>query len=139
MAREISAGAVVFKRNSQIHYLLLDSGKHWDFPKGNLETNETAEQAALREVREETGLDVNLVAGFKEKTTSVYRKEGELVFKEVIFFLGEAETENVVLSWEHKGFKWLESDDAMALLKHKGSRDVLEKAKRFLEEWKMQK
>ena len=41
--------------------LVLQRGDEWVFPKGHLEAGETPEQAAVREVREETGLDIRII------------------------------------------------------------------------------
>ena len=60
MAQEKSCGAVVFKRQKDgtSKYLVLHYGAgHWDFPKGKQEKNENEEQTALREIKEETGID----------------------------------------------------------------------------------
>ena len=56
LRREFSAGFILFRRTSAGPvYLLLDYGRHWDYPKGHLEKNESTWQAAVRELREETG------------------------------------------------------------------------------------
>src|SRR5690349_6587521 len=55
--REFSAGFVLFRDSAEGPlYLLLDYGRHWDYAKGHLEEGETAWQAAVRELREETGI-----------------------------------------------------------------------------------
>ena len=59
-ARETSAGGVVFRvppGEEPLFLLIRDSYRNWGFPKGHLEKEERPEAAALREVREETGLD----------------------------------------------------------------------------------
>ena len=91
MAKEKSCGAVVFKkqREGNIRYLLLhyDAG-HWDFPKGNQEKKETEEQTAVREIKEETGIeDIEFVDDFKETIKYFYKKGEETVYKEVAYYL----------------------------------------------------
>ena len=55
--REFSAGFVLYRETpGGPAFLLLDYGKHWDYAKGHLEEGETAWQAAVRELREETGI-----------------------------------------------------------------------------------
>ena len=57
MAKEKSCGAVVFRKDDEVKYLLLHyTPGHWDFPKGKQEIGETEEQAASREIEEETGI-----------------------------------------------------------------------------------
>jgi len=134
MYDEVSAGAVVYyDGEGEEEYLLLHypSG-HFDFPKGNLEPGEAPEAAALREVKEETGLDVELVEGFREEVEYVYYRGGRRVRKKVIFFLAKARTKEVKLSWEHVGYAWLPFDRALARLTYDSSRRVLAKAHRHL-------
>jgi len=134
MYDEVSAGAVVYyEGGGGVEYLLLHypSG-HFDFPKGNLEPGEAPEAAALREVKEETGLDVELVEGFREEVEYVYYRGGRRVRKKVIFFLAKARTKEVKLSWEHVGYAWLPFDKALARLTYDSSRRVLAKAHRHL-------
>src|SRR3989304_2211891 len=61
---ETSAGGVVFRCDPQAQVLLIrDPYENWGLPKGHIEGGETPEQAAVREVEEETGLaDVSVIA-----------------------------------------------------------------------------
>ena len=141
MPKEKSAGAIVFrKEGSKIYYLLLhyQSG-HWEFPKGHIEENESEEETAKREIAEETGLeDIEIVGGFKEYVKYFFRrsyglkgearKKAPWVFKIVIFFLAQTETEEVKISFEHKGFKWLQYNEAFKQLTFKNSKRILEEA-----------
>src|SRR4030067_2288641 len=110
MFNEKSCGAVIFAKNAEVNYLLLryEAG-HWDFVKGNVEPNESEKDTVIRELREETGIaDPRFIDGFKEKVDYFYRRQGETVHKEVVFFLIETQTEKVELSYEHVGFVWLD-------------------------------
>lgn len=135
MALEKSAGAVVFrKQNSKIYYLVIKyEAGHWEYPKGNLEKGEGWQQAALREIKEETGLsDITFKPEFKETTKYFYKKEGETVYKIVTFFLGETKENKVRLSFEHKNYKWLEYKEALELVTYDEAKEVLKKAHNFL-------
>lgn len=88
MKQEKSCGAVLFTKESdnlKVILINLVNGGHWSFPKGHVEGNESETETALREIREETGLDkVNLINDFR-MSTKYSPKEG--VVKEVIYFI----------------------------------------------------
>jgi len=133
--REKSCGAVVFVKNAEILYLLLQyEAGHWDFVKGNVEPNESEKDTVLRELKEETGIDATqTIEGFKERIIYYYRRQGSTVHKEVVFFLIEADTKKVTLSFEHVGFDWLNYERALEKLTFKNAKDVLQKAHAFLQ------
>lgn len=134
MGREISAGVILFRRNPEREYLLLDYGSHWDFPKGHIESGEDAQTAAARELQEETGVrDARFIPGFKEGMRYFYRKSGEGMLKVVIYFLAETSTGYVTLSTEHSGYAWLIYETALRRLTFKNARDLLTKAQIFLD------
>ena len=135
MAKEKSCGAILFKKQKEgIKYLLLHyEAGHWDFPKGKQEKNEKEEQAAAREIKEETGVeDIEFVDGFREVIKYFYKKDKETVFKEVVFFLAESATEDVKLSFEHIGYAWLGYEHAFKRLTFNNSKELLRKANQFL-------
>ena len=87
---EKSCGAVIFYRNKQNTKVLLvknSNGRYWSFPKGHIENDENEQETALREIKEETGLDVTLAKGFRE--ISEYCPFGK-IRKRVVFFLAQA-------------------------------------------------
>ncbi|MDE2180312.1 MAG: NUDIX domain-containing protein [candidate division NC10 bacterium] len=134
MAREISAGVILFRRAPEPHYLLLhyESG-HWDFPKGHIEPGEDAQQTARRELKEETGIsEVSFLVGYKQTLRYFFRQKGIGIFKIVIYFLAETDQSEVSLSHEHIGFDWLPYDLAMRRLTFKNSQDLLAKAHEHL-------
>jgi 8-oxo-dGTP pyrophosphatase MutT (NUDIX family) len=132
---ERSAGAVLFIRNGEPEYLVLHyTAGHWDFPKGNIEPGETEEQAAIREIREETGItDVEFIPGFRQIISYRYRKARKLVEKEVVLFLARTRTQNVTISHEHIGFVWKDYDGALKQLTYRNARNLLESAKQHLQ------
>jgi 8-oxo-dGTP pyrophosphatase MutT (NUDIX family) len=136
MANEKSCGAVVFRGDGPARrYLLLHYEEgHWDLPKGHVERGEDEKATARRETREETGIDdLVFLSGFRERMEYVYKREGRLMHKEVIFFLGRTETEKVTLSDEHVGFEWLPYEDALERLTFGNAKDLLKAAHAFLE------
>ena len=133
--QERCAGVVVV--NDGKFLLLLYGAGHWDFPKGHIEKDESAEQAALRELKEETGIvDAELLPGFSAGIRYFFKKEGQVVAKEVVFFVAKTRTSKVVLSNEHEDFIWLPFNDALAKLTYDNAKDVLKKAGAFLHDKK---
>lgn len=128
---ERSAGVVIFrKENNQLVFLLLHypSG-HWDFVKGRFEEGEKPHQTAVRETKEETGItDLNFVDELVEKIEYNFQFEGQLIHKEVVFFLAETKTKNVIVSHEHLEYVWLDYENAMKTITYQNAKDILEKA-----------
>jgi len=138
--QEISSGIIIFRYSgSEWLYLLLHyqfKGDYWDFPRGNLRKEETPKQAAVREVVEETGLsedDLRFTEGFEKEAKWFYRLGEEPVQKRVTYFLAETQREDVRISEEHVGFKWLNFKDALRLLRYKNSKKLLLMAEDFLQ------
>jgi 8-oxo-dGTP pyrophosphatase MutT (NUDIX family) len=129
--QEFSAGFILFRSTAQgPRFLLLDYGKHWDYAKGHLEEDETAWQAAVRELREETGIrQVDRVGRFQRDMHYVFRspKKG-VVHKTVTYFLGRTRAEKVTLSDEHSGFAWLPLEEALDRLTFDNAREILRAA-----------
>ncbi len=141
VVRERSAGVVLFREPGDgrpREFLLLDYGRHWDYAKGHLESGETDEQAALRELREETGIrDVALVSGFSREIIYHFQSSRKgLVRKEVIFFtarLPDDPPQEVALSHEHVGHAWLPLAESLERLTFANARAVLTAAAAYLE------
>ena len=139
MARiERSAGFVLFRvtPSGRREYLLLDYGRHWDFPKGHLEKGENDLDAALRELREETGIsDPQVIPDFHREITYYFRdrKKG-LIRKTVAFFLGRSQVkdEEIVLSREHEGFAFAPFEIAVRQTTYANAREVLKLAEEKL-------
>ncbi|MBS3175701.1 NUDIX domain-containing protein [Candidatus Woesearchaeota archaeon] len=135
MIQEKSAGLILFRiEEGKPCYLLLHyAAGHWDYVKGHVEKNETVEQAALREAREEAGLKhIGVIPGFQESINYYYRKGKELMFKEVVFFVGMTKTSKIVLSHEHTDFAWKSYEEALKLVTFETAKEVLKKAHKFI-------
>src|SRR3989304_1533633 len=135
--KETSCGAVIFRvKKGKLEFLLVkkdaSAGGHWSYAKGHMEGNETEEQTALREIKEETNLDVELLKQFKE--TISYSPKPD-VDKAVILFLARPLTEDVkVDGLEIKEASWLDYAAAIRTLTFPEGKDVLKKAFDFLNE-----
>jgi 8-oxo-dGTP pyrophosphatase MutT (NUDIX family) len=140
MPSEKSCGAVIFKANGVRKYLLLHyEGGHWDFVKGHVENNETERETVLRETQEEAGItDPKFIEGYRNPISYYYRRAGETVYKEVVFYLLESKTDAVRLSREHVGFDWMSYEKAYERLTYKNAKDTLRKAHEHLEKLQAQ-
>ncbi|WP_162146832.1 bis(5'-nucleosyl)-tetraphosphatase [Acholeplasma granularum] len=90
MVKEVSAGAVVYtKVEDKFLYLLIQNknGKHFSFPKGHIEKNESIMDTAKREVYEETGIHFEFKSDKLEVTTYLMPNG---IYKDVYYFIGEA-------------------------------------------------
>lgn len=134
MKKEKSCGAIVIKKDADGYKTLLikHNKGHWSFPKGHVEKNETEEQTALREIKEETNLDVSLDTRFRRVSTySPY--EGAV--KDVVFFIAEAKSGDIRPQIEEVSTcKWLDFDKAENLITFENDKNIFREAKDFIAE-----
>ncbi len=133
---ERAAGVVLFRQDHGVRrYLLLRhrGEEYWAFPKGRVDPGERDEDAAVREVREETGIErVRYLPGVRLESRYEFHRNDRSVKKTVIFYVGETSEANVVLSDEHVEALWLGYPEAAARLTYGESRRVLQEAERQL-------
>lgn len=138
MKHETSAGAIVYYRDPEtkkILFLILHyTAGHWDLPKGKLEQGETKLDAAIREVKEETGLEVTPDTNFEQSFSYYFKdRQGNLVQKDVTFFIAESTTKDVTLSKEHIYYKWLPFGDAVRQITFQNARQLLYMADHYIQ------
>lgn len=125
---EKSCGAVVYINfKGDTKYLLVKNknGRCWSFPKGHIEINENEKQTAKREIKEETGLDVDIKKDFRE--TGIYCPFGKTQ-KKVVFFLAEAKSDKVSIQQrEIDDYAWVTMQQAKKMCHHENDIRVLEK------------
>lgn len=133
---ETSAGGVIYRgAGGAAHVLLIrDRYGHWGFPKGHVEGGETAADAALREVREETGL-CELVLGPRLQTIDWYfRFRGRLIHKYCHFYLIESPSGDTCPQAEEGITEciWLPLGEAIESISYDNAREVLRLAADWL-------
>ncbi len=133
MIKEKSCGAVVYKPEDGAYLFLLERMKlgHISIPKGHVEEDESEEETALREIKEETNLDVVLDAGFR-RVVSYSPYPG--CVKDVVFFVAKAKehAEPRPQECEVTGLLWAPYPEAKTLLTYDSDRQVLEDAYNYL-------
>ncbi len=90
MKKHISSGAIIYRKNGEKMEILImhrETTNSWHLPKGTQEENETLDQTALREVKEETGLDIDLGV-YIGKIDSTFERSGDFINKETHYFIG---------------------------------------------------
>lgn len=132
MIKEKSCGAVVYKVVDNVYYFLIEKMKrgHYSLPKGHVEENETEVETALREIKEETNLDVIIDNNFKETIT--YNIDQNRI-KDVVFFIANPTNDNVIKQdIEVNEIKWLTFNQAYKTLTYIYDKNVLTKAYLYL-------
>lgn len=129
MEFEKSCGCIVFDKDKVL--LVKHNEGHWDFPKGHMEENETEVQTAIREVKEETNIDVEVNS--KHRYTINYKPK-ENVFKEVVFWVAKKKSEEIIpQDSEIQKVEWVNIEKAIDLITYDNSREMF---KRVLQEVK---
>lgn len=134
MNYEKSCGAIVYrKRHGNTEILLIKHVRSgcWSFPKGHMEPGENELQTAVREIKEETNIDVSVDdPSFREVVVFNPRRD---ITKEVVYFLARATTFDCEKQEsEIAEVRWVEIGQALTLLAYDNDRVLVNKAKSFL-------
>ena len=131
MKQEYSYGAVVYQiKDGQILYLIeFRKLGHVSLPKGHIEKGETPFQCALREIKEETNLEVDLETSFHH---TISYSPFPNVWKEVTFYLAKAKTFDIISQPEEvKEAKWMSFKEARETLTFQSDKDTLTDADNY--------
>ncbi len=128
--RQHSAGGLVVHQG-RVLLIATAGGRRWQIPKGHVEPGERLEQAAVREVREETGVTSRIVAVLPAVDYTFVGKDGRRVRKHVDYYLldyvsGDAADFDREEADDAAWFSW---DEAIARLSHVNERRVAERAR----------
>ena len=135
MRHEKSCGALVLRINAEDGkpYILMirhKHGGHRSFPKGHMERGETEYMTAIREVFEETSVQIRIFSDFRQ---TVHYNPMPGVRKEVVYFLTETTQEDISpREGEIAQVEWVPLDRAEAYLTHENDKTVLRAAVRQL-------
>lgn len=136
----VSAGGVVYRIGEHGPEVILCGRLHdglWALPKGTPERGESIEETAQREVREETGLGVTIVAGLGAIEYGFARPAQRVRFEKTVHhFLmrpdGTGATE--LHDGEYDRVEWFAAEEALRLMTHHNERQVLRRALEAIEE-----
>ena len=110
----------------QVLLILHSKGSHWGFPKGKANPEETPLESAIRELKEETGLDVETILSEVSITEQYqFRYRGEWIVKVVHYFPALVKGDLKLQVEEVRDAKWLSLAEAEQQLSFKEARQIL--------------
>lgn len=132
---EYSAGGVVFTESEGvIKYVIITSYRGFvGFPKGHIESGETEEAAAVREILEEVGLRVELLPGFRVEDEYPLPNKPDTI-KRVVYFVARYDGVQSIRyqKEELSGAALMTYEEAMVAFRHKTQRQILRSADEFV-------
>ena len=135
MLHEKSCGAIVYRKshgNTEILLIKHINSGHWSFPKGHVEGNETEVETAIREIKEETAIDVMIDPTFRE-TVSYYPKRDTQ--KTLVYFIGKAKNYYYIPQEEEiSEIRWVDIGYASNILTYENDKNIVNKAKAAIKE-----
>lgn len=135
-SEEYSSGGVVYRAAGESYEIVVvNRARHtdWSLPKGHIESGETREQAAVREVSEEAGIDARVTAPIGEIVYFFRKPKGQLVRKSVYYFLMEATSfELGGPNWEVAESRWIRLEEASTILTYNNDRGIVRQAAELL-------
>jgi 8-oxo-dGTP pyrophosphatase MutT (NUDIX family) len=135
VSEQHSAGGLVV-RGDEVLLIATAGGRRWQLPKGHLEAGEVPAQAAVREVREETGVTGSIVAPLSGVDYTFLERGKRRIRKHVDYFLlaYESGSETDFEPREVVAARWFPWPEAIAKLSHANDRRVAEQAWRLVRE-----
>ncbi len=135
MLREQSNGVAETRTAAEVALVGRSHSGMWALPKGTPQSGETIEQVAVREVQEETGLQVKLISYIGLISYSFIR-ENVRYYKQVRHFLFEAIGGDFALhDHEYDRVAWYPFSEALRLLTYQNEANILSQAEDILQRW----
>lgn len=123
---EKSCGAIIFNEGKVL--VVKQTSGFYGFPKGHVEIGETEKETAIREIKEETGLDIKIISD-KRYTQSYIVKEN--VHKDVVFFLASIENNNEKRQVEEiEEILWVDINEVENVLTYDSLKELWKEAKK---------
>lgn len=130
MKREFSAGGIIVNKHGQILLTQHSANKYWGFPKGNISEGENSQQAALREVKEEAGVEAQILDKVGDsKYVYTHPQTKEKIFKIVtIYLMRHVSGDPKDHDWEVSEAGWFSPEEALKKLSFSQDKSLLKKA-----------
>ena len=129
MKQEKSCGCIIMNEKNQILLVHSNLG-HWGMPKGHVEEKETEIETAIREVKEETNIDVEINENYRYTQNYITKKGNP---KEVVYFLARNKNNDLKVQLEEVSeAKWFTIDEAIEAITYNNSQEILRKLKKDL-------
>ena len=123
LKKEKACGCIVIDLDKVL--LIQQNEGHWGFPKGHVENGETEIETAIREVKEETNIDV-MPNENKRYVQEYTMKNG--ILKQVVFFLARKVSGDIkAQECEIKNIKWFSFKDAISIITYDNTKELLRK------------
>ena len=120
---EKSCGCIVIENGKVL--LIQQRNGHWGFPKGHIEDDETERNAAIRETKEETNIDVEIEDN-RMYTENYITDKGN--YKEVVYYVAKPINSEIKRQEsEINQISWFNLEDAVEKLTYDNTRDLLKK------------
>ena len=137
---QFSAGGVAFhKQDGRIEVALISVGadNRWQLPKGLVDKDESTEDAAIREVREEAGIDTEIVTRIDKVEYWYFWKENRqrIRYHKFVYFYLLRYKSGDVRDHDHEvnEARWVAIDDAIEMLAFDNEKKIMEKAKELID------
>lgn len=129
MRLEKSCGAIVLKDDKVL--LIQQYAGNWSFPKGHVEKDETEVETAIREIKEETNIDVEINENFRQIITYSPKKN---VMKDVVFFLGIPKSDELKKQdSEIMNLGYYSIEEAFKMIIHEDVKNILHQLVEYLD------
>lgn len=129
-----SCGFVAYKRIENANYYLIIKSQNGDvgFPKGHMESGESELETAIRELKEETGVDVKVIQGFRRQIEYELRRVPDTI-KQSVYFLGECTSDKIICQEaEVAEVSFISYEDALKILTFEETKNILKDAEIFI-------
>ena len=124
----------MYKRVGNENYYLIIKSLNGDvgFPKGHMESGESELETAIRELKEETGVDVKAIQGFRRQIEYELRRVPDTI-KQSVYFLGECTSDNIVCQEaEVAEASFLSYENSIKMLTFEETKNILKEVEAFL-------